>query len=190
MRVVSWYEVPRRPELPDVRPPSPLRIVTEAFGVVLFVFVAIAAVVAVVTLVGSGRRYEEIGRGGMSLDVPPSGPDPFVTRLVGQSPSAAVRDEEIRQLVQARSDRRVRRGEPPLDVDAEVARLASAGADGVGGGITGPAGTAAPTVDPALRAEIRDLVVARNARRVRAGKPPLDVDAEVERRIRELGGQA
>ena len=182
MRVVSWYEVPRRPELPDVRPPAPSAIVTEAFGVVVFVVVAIAAVVGVATLVGAGRRYDEIGRGGMSLDVPPSGPDPFVTRLVGQSPSAAIRDEEIRQLVQARSDRRVRRGEPPLDVDAEVARLARAEPDAVGLG-----GRTSPAADPALRAEVRDLVVARNARRVRAGKPPLDVEAEIERRLRELG---
>jgi hypothetical protein len=46
----------------------------------------------------------------------------------------------------------------------------------------------APAVDPALREEIRQLVVARNHRRVRAGKPPLDVDAEIEREIAGLGG--
>jgi len=34
---------------------------------------------------------------------------------------------------------------------------------------------------------MRDLVVARNARRVRRGRPPLDVDGEVERRLAELG---
>ena len=34
---------------------------------------------------------------------------------------------------------------------------------------------------PELRGEIRSLVIARNARRGRRGKPPLDVDAEVER---------
>jgi hypothetical protein len=42
-------------------------------------------------------------------------------------------------------------------------------------------------VDPALREEIRQLVVARNHRRVRAGKPPLDVEAEIEREITSLG---
>lgn len=145
---------------------------TEAFGVVVFAVVAIAAVVAVVTLAGSGRSYDEIGHGGLALR---DGEDDFPAGPHAPAPpvSAAVRDEEIRQLVQARSDRRVRRGEAPLDVDAEVARLV---------------GPAAPTVDPALRAEIRDMVVARNARLERAGKPLLDVDAEVERRVAELQG--
>jgi hypothetical protein len=34
---------------------------------------------------------------------------------------------------------------------------------------------------------VRQLVVARNERRMRQGKPPLDVDEEVERQLRELG---
>jgi hypothetical protein len=80
------------------------------------------------------------------------------------------RDEEIRQLLGARNERRARKGEAPLDVEAELKRL------------TGPA------VDPGLKQEIRQLVVARNERRQRAGKPPLDVDAEVERQMRELSG--
>jgi hypothetical protein len=33
---------------------------------------------------------------------------------------------------------------------------------------------------------VRALVIAGNTRRVRAGQAPLDVDAEVERRIRDL----
>ena len=79
------------------------------------------------------------------------------------------RDEEIRQMLEARNSRRVRRGEQPLDVDEELAKLT------------------APQIDPELRAEIRDLVIARNYRRARAGKPPLDVEAEIEREIAELG---
>jgi hypothetical protein len=43
-----------------------------------------------------------------------------------------------------------------------------------------------PQIDPELRDEIRDLVVARNHRRLRAGKPPLDVEAEIERQIAAL----
>ena len=46
--------------------------------------------------------------------------------------------------------------------------------------------TAVP-VDPALRAEIRDLVLARNHRRLRRGQAPLDVETEIERQIAELG---
>jgi hypothetical protein len=43
-------------------------------------------------------------------------------------------------------------------------------------------------VDPALREEIRGLVVARNERRARQGKAPLDVEEEIDRQVRELGG--
>jgi hypothetical protein len=79
------------------------------------------------------------------------------------------RDEEIRQMLQARNAHRARRGEEPVDVEQELRRL------------TGP------QIDPELREEIRQLVEARNYRRTRAGKPALDVDAEVEREISRLG---
>ena len=71
-------------------------------------------------------------------------------------------------MLEARNARRARRGEPPLDVDEEFARLT------------------APLIDPELRGEIRDLVIARNKRRERLGKPPLDVEAEIEREIAGL----
>jgi hypothetical protein len=71
-------------------------------------------------------------------------------------------------MLNARNARRIRRGEPPLDVEHELSKLTSS------------------TVDPALRGEIRDLVNARNYRRVRAGKPPLDVEAEIERELEKL----
>jgi len=44
----------------------------------------------------------------------------------------------------------------------------------------------APVADPALREEVRDFVIARNERRIARGQEPLDVDAEVERRLREV----
>ncbi len=49
--------------------------------------------------------------------------------------------------------------------------------------------TSPPAVarDDALREEVRQLVVARNERRARRGEAPLDVDAEVERQLRDLG---
>jgi hypothetical protein len=141
--------------------------VQEAFGVVIFVVVAIASVVALITFVISRKAYDDIGRGAFAMrdDVPTrSSPPP-------SSPAALrERDEEIRQLLAARNERRSRRGQAPLDVEAELKRL------------TGPA------VDPGLRDEVRQLVIARNERRRRAGKDPLDVDAEVERQLRELSG--
>jgi hypothetical protein len=75
-------------------------------------------------------------------------------------------------MLGARSARLQGRGEPPLDIDAEVARL------------LGPA--AAPAHDAGLRAEVRQLVVARNERRARQGLEPLEVDAEVQRTLAEL----
>ena len=132
------------------------------FGTVLIVVAVIAVLVAVVSYWGTGRIYAGLGReGGLDMTrepaVPSSGPEV---------------EEEIRQMLEAKSDRRVARGEPELDVDAELAALTqpSAGAD------------------PGLREEIRQLVVARNERRLRQGKEPLDVESEIERQLRELGG--
>ena len=42
--------------------------------------------------------------------------------------------------------------------------------------------------DAALRAEVRQLVIARNERRAARGQPPLDVEAEVDRQLRDLAG--
>jgi hypothetical protein len=75
-------------------------------------------------------------------------------------------------MLQARSERRVGRGEAPLDIDAEVARLLA------------PANPSAH--DPGLTGEVRQLVIARNERRARQGLEPLDVEAEVERTLAEL----
>jgi hypothetical protein len=135
--------------------------VEDAFGYVLFGVVVIAAVVAVLSL--RGERYDHIGRGGLFEEGPrPPG--------AGATESAAVRDEEVRQMLDARNARRAARGEAPLDVDAEMERLMR------------------PAADPALEAEVRSLVEARNARRARQGKEPLDVEAEVQRQLRDLMG--
>ena len=40
--------------------------------------------------------------------------------------------------------------------------------------------------DAALREEVRQLVVARNERRAERGEPPLDVEAEMDRQLRDL----
>jgi hypothetical protein len=141
--------------------------VESGLAVVVIAVSIFGIVAAVVAVVGSGRLYEEVGKGAFSLDRDPSsGPAP-------DSPAGrAEAEEEIRQLVEAKSARREARGQAPLDVDAEVAAL-----------MAGPTGTR----DDALREEVRQLVEARNERRARRGEEPLDVDAEVERQLRELG---
>lgn len=147
-----------------------------------------AAVIAfglILGTIGLTRRrdlYGQIGAGGTSLgdgapDEPPRG-----------SPEAArERELEIRQMLQARSERMQRRGEPALDVDAEIARLLDAAPtpaaaergerSDVGGG---------HRHDPELVEELRQLATARSQRRVRDGLPPLDVQAEVARALAEL----
>jgi hypothetical protein len=140
--------------------------VQEAFWIVLLVVVIGAALVAIITFLGTGQLYDQIGRGGLSLNEDVGRGKP------GAAPSpepAGVREDEIRQLLQARNEHRARRGQAPLDVEAELQRL-----------------TSKVEVDPELRAEIRQLVVARNDRRMRAGKPPLDIEEEVEKEIQRL----
>lgn len=120
-------------------------------------------------LLGVATLFEQIGKGGLWLDRdgPPAAPP--------DSPAGRhEREQEIRQLLEAKSARRERRGQDPLDVEAELRRL-----------------TAQPApveqADEALRAEVRQLVIARNARRADRGQAPLDVEAEVERQLRDLG---
>jgi hypothetical protein len=131
--------------------------VQEALGIVVFVVVVVAALIAVAGFAARSRAYDEIGRGGLTFDRPPPGPD-----------SGVVRDAEIRQMLEASNERRVRRGQEPLDVEAELAKLQ--GAVGV-------------DHDPELAEEVRALIIARNARRARRGQEPLDVEAEVRRQL-------
>jgi hypothetical protein len=140
----------------------------DAFGVAVIVIAIVAGVAAILSYIGSGRIYSTIGKGQFALDTDdrPPGPKP------GSPAALAEQAEEVRQMIQARSDRREARGETPLDVDAEVAALLR------------PAAGA----DPELREEVRQLVIARNERRQRRGEEPLDVETEVDRQLRDLGG--
>jgi|SRR5947209_1777957 len=133
--------------------------VHSTFNIVIWVVCILAVIIAFGALIASRKTWEDYGKGRFVMDHEPS-----------RGAGVAERDDEIRQLLEARNERRARRGEDPVDVDAELARLTR------------------PAVDPELREEIRQLVVARNHRRMRAGKPPLDVEAEIEREISALGG--
>ena len=148
-------------------------IAEDGLSFVVFGSVAFSVVMSLLFLFtrGTDSMYDHIGQGGISRESDHGGGAP------GPAPSShaarAEREQEIRQMLSARSERLVRRGEPALDVDAELARLL--------------ADEAAPKVREAgLVSEVRQLVVARNERRVRQGLEPLDVDAEVTRTLDEL----
>jgi hypothetical protein len=139
---------------------------------VVFGTVAFSVVMSVLFLVtrGSDSMYDQIGQGGLSRESDYGDGD----ARVESSPSGrAEQEQEVRQMLGARSERLVRAGRPALDIDAEVARLLSPG-------------ESRGEHDPALVAEVRQLVEARNARRLRQGAEPLDVDAEVARTLKEL----
>jgi hypothetical protein len=99
--------------------------VAESFGVVLIAIAVVAALIACASYAGAGRLYGRIGRGGLSLDEPELRPSP----QPGSAAWQAEADAELRQLLEAKSARSERRGEGPLDVEAEVdRRLAELGA--------------------------------------------------------------
>jgi hypothetical protein len=95
-----------------------------------------------------------------------------------QTIDPAIQAAEVRQMLEAKSERRKQRGEAPLDVEAETERLLAAAEQ--------PRGEQA--MDAELRAEVRQLVVARNDRRLRQGLEPLHVETEVEKQLADLIG--
>jgi hypothetical protein len=130
--------------------------------------IVVFLVVGLVATIGDGAHGRMIGQGGLLPEPPePKGPPP------GSPLDRAQRQEEIRQMLQARSERQVRAGGRPLDIDAEIALLEAPSAG-------------AGKHDSELVREVRQLVTARNERRVRAGEEPLDVEAEVTRTLDEL----
>jgi len=143
----------------------------DALGIVIFVVVGVGAVIAVVSLFGRSRLYDDIGRGGLSI-----GEDRDMRPRGAQAPAAgsssAERDAEIRQMLEARNARRAAQGRETVDVEAELAEL------------TRPAAAS----DPEILEEVRALVRARNSRRIARGLQPLDEDAEVARQLRDLPG--
>ena len=187
-------------------------MVHAVFPLVLYGAIGLFVVVGVLASLTHRNLHDQIGQGGMFV-----GDDPFggggggggsgawggegtgawgadldVGGYDPPAPGSPTEQElEIRQMLQARSDRLVRRGEAPLDLDAELARLLPPdGGGGDGPGAVGAAdggGDGEPgSHDPMLTAEVRQLVQARNDRRRRQGLEALDVEAEVRRTLAEL----
>jgi hypothetical protein len=154
----------------------PLALTYLQSGYVLAAITLFILPIAAFTFARSGAAWEDIGKGrfGLMHSMPPP-------RIAGPSPKIdpAIQAAEARQMLEAKSYRRLRRGEAALDVEAEVAALLDPKQSVKSG---------KPGLDQKLRAEVRELVVARNERRMRGGKEPLDVEAEVERQVADFIG--
>lgn len=156
---------------------GPLALTYLQSGYVLAAITLFILPIAAFWFIRSGAAWESIGKGrfGVMHSMPPP-------RVAQPSPEIdlAIQAAEARQMLEAKSYRRLRRGEEPLDVEAEMTALLDTELSGQTGKKRG--------LDEKLRAEVRELVVARNERRMRRGQEPLDVEAEVERQVADFIG--
>lgn len=90
----------------------------EAFGTVLFVVVGLATIIAILSFAASRDAYRQIGRGGLTMDRDEA---PRPDRPIAPPTSTEGR-AEIRQMLEARNARRVRKGLEPLDLETEIER--------------------------------------------------------------------
>jgi hypothetical protein len=146
------------------------------FGTVIWIVVLVVAPIAAVLFAGGFGLLDELGRGELAIDEAPPRPGP----RPGSQMAKIEREAEIRQLVQARHERSLGRGEEGIDVEAEVGRLLAIDPES---GLDEP-----QRQDAALRDEVRQLVIARNERRLARGEPPLDVEVEIDRQLADIGG--
>jgi len=142
-------------------------------GYVLTAITLLALPIAATAFARSGPLWQNLGKGRFAIEqeLPPP------SRGLGQPtppPDRELQEKEARQMLEAKSYRAQQRGEAPLDVEAEVARLLDSDA------------AAPPAIDAQLRDEVRQLVLAQNERRMRRGEAPLDVAAETERQLADL----
>ncbi|MDX6608409.1 MAG: hypothetical protein QOF85_334 [Solirubrobacterales bacterium] len=146
-------------------------------GYLLAAVTLFALPIAAISFARSGPAWKELGKGrfGVMHSMPPP-------RMAQPSPEIdlAIQAAEARQMLEAKSYRRLQRGEEPLDVEAEMSVLLDSELNGKAG--------KKRDLDEKLRTEVRELVIARNERRMRRGEEPLDVEAEVERQVADFIG--
>jgi hypothetical protein len=136
-------------------------------GTILILIPLVVLPVAAFSFARSGGAWKRVGKGAFAIEQEPARRDPSPAPV-----DRALQAAEARQMLEARSYRRQRRGLEPVDVEAELRELLDSAPE--------------PTVDDELRAEVRRLVIASNERRLRRGEPALDVDTEVERQLSEF----
>jgi hypothetical protein len=154
---------------------APAMAIELESGTVLMLITLVVLPIAAISFARSGGAWRELGKGPFAIEQEPqrqSGGDP------GAPVDRALQETEARQMLEAKAYRARRRGEAPIDVEAEVRNA-----------LEGPRGGApAAAEDAELRSEVRRLVIAGNERRMRRGEPPLDVEAETDRQLSNLVG--
>ena len=81
----------------------------DSFGIAVIVIAIVAGIAAIVSYAGSGDVYKSIGKGQFALDTEDRKPGP----KPGSPAAMREQEEEVRQMIQARSDRGVARGQAP-----------------------------------------------------------------------------
>jgi hypothetical protein len=145
---------------------------------VVLLFTGVAAPIAGILFRRVSAGWDSVGKGPFAIEQQL----PQVPRyLSGPAPAVdpAIQAAEVRQMLEAKQERQRRRGEAPIDVETEAARLLAA-----------PDRAAGTRQDAELRAEVRQLVVSRNERRMRSGLEPLDVEPEIERQLEDFVGSS
>jgi len=144
---------------------------------VVLLFTGVAAPVAGLLLRRIAGGWDSVGRGPFAIEqqLPPSR---YPSRPAAPI-DPAIQAAEVRQMLEAKASRLERRGEAPIDVEAETTRLLAPLGEELGAGAR---------QDAELRAEVRQLVVTRNERRMRKGLEPLDVETETERQLEDFVG--
>ncbi|MGA7395979.1 MAG: hypothetical protein WBW62_00880 [Solirubrobacterales bacterium] len=157
----------------------PLAVGQSEFLLVLVLLCVVAAPIAAFAFSKSGKGLDELGKGTFAIDRE-TPPDPG---SIKPQVAAAEQEAEVRQMVEASAYRQSERGEGELDVEKEIDRLL--GRDQPDSSPEDSREAPAPPGGDSIRDEIRQLVVANNERRERRGDEPLDIEAEVDRRLRE-----
>jgi hypothetical protein len=142
--------------------------------IVVFGATAIYIVSGLLSMISRPNLYDQIGQGGLSTVSEDRAGGGLPDRALGLAAAEAERELEVRQMLDARSDRQVRRGGAPLDVDAELRRLEHLAAIRAG------------RRDEDVVEEVRHLTIVRNERRAREGLEGLDIETEIERVLVEL----
>jgi hypothetical protein len=169
MSAIPWAVYPLRMNLA-------LALTATQKGAVLLLVTGVAAPIAGWWFAHSAAAWRTLGNGRFSIDTEPS---PAGRRPGPSAPvDPAIQAAEVRQMLTAKAERQRRRGEAPVDVEAEAARLLEAP----------PAPEPDEEMAAELRAEVRHLVIVRNERRMHKGLEPLDVERETDRQLADLIG--